>query len=480
MSVSEILRLPFLFLGDCVGYVFAFVGNWLASRPMFVLAKGLMGLLPLVVLSIGVIPTVESALTFGSREVSSDPTDKKETDLTIVDTDQPRKLPAPSRPRVSEPEEVQLSPRVDRNSVLKGLLSEFASAIEARDRGQVTELREQIDQVLQLGVDLGGSAEFHEQAFRYRESQRNVAGALEHLSLLVEERPEFLAEYAKFLKLDGKTAESASVARRAVMQCNSEIVAAADMEESIPSIIRCSLAFRILDNPLEAIRTLKVLPQSAIADNKQAREALINAYLARDAELRISGDLSERFKNLREALEIDSESIRVSANLAGLAAESEEADVFIAEMLEEGSAPWPVHQVLGIRAVSAGDTEAALPHMQKAAELNPRSVLVLNNLAWLYMLRKENLDEALKLTDKALLLDPNEGDVYHTRGNIYLKQEKFTEAIGALETSLRLLDGREDVHEALMRAYKAVGETEIAESHRKERDSRESAGPPSP
>ena len=49
---------------------------------------------------------------------------------------------------------------------------------------------------------------------------------------------------------------------------------------------------------------------------------------------------------------------------------------------------------------------------REAIELEPDNADAHNNLAWLYYTRKENLDQAERLAQKALELNPAKGDIY--------------------------------------------------------------------
>ncbi len=58
-------------------------------------------------------------------------------------------------------------------------------------------------------------------------------------------------------------------------------------------------------------------------------------------------------------------------------------------------------------------------------------------------------------------------EFYDTRGQVYLKMERYTDAIADLETALRQLRGRADIHDRLATAYAAVGDEESAKLHRR-------------
>jgi tetratricopeptide (TPR) repeat protein len=56
-------------------------------------------------------------------------------------------------------------------------------------------------------------------------------------------------------------------------------------------------------------------------------------------------------------------------------------------------------------------TEAEL-YYRKTIDKDPKNADAYNNLAWLYYIRRENLDEAEDLTLKAIELNPLKKDIY--------------------------------------------------------------------
>lgn len=59
-----------------------------------------------------------------------------------------------------------------------------------------------------------------------------------------------------------------------------------------------------------------------------------------------------------------------------------------------------------------GDFDNAEKNYKKAIKKKPYHSDAYNNLAWLYYLKKENLDEAEALVKKALELNPEKKDIY--------------------------------------------------------------------
>jgi tetratricopeptide (TPR) repeat protein len=67
---------------------------------------------------------------------------------------------------------------------------------------------------------------------------------------------------------------------------------------------------------------------------------------------------------------------------------------------------------LGNAHFQKGEWEKAEGYYRLAIEKEPDNADAHNNLAWLYFTRRERLDEAEKLAQKALELNPGKGDLY--------------------------------------------------------------------
>lgn len=67
---------------------------------------------------------------------------------------------------------------------------------------------------------------------------------------------------------------------------------------------------------------------------------------------------------------------------------------------------------LGNVYLQKGDFEAAEMYYRKAIMKNPQDGDAYNNLAWLYFMKKENLDEAESLVLKAIDLNPSSKETY--------------------------------------------------------------------
>ncbi|MCS6905751.1 MAG: tetratricopeptide repeat protein, partial [Bacteroidia bacterium] len=72
-------------------------------------------------------------------------------------------------------------------------------------------------------------------------------------------------------------------------------------------------------------------------------------------------------------------------------------------------------------------------NFKKAIERDPNNALALNNYAYFLALRKERLEEAMLLVNRALALSPNNPSYLDTKGWILYQQQKYAEAKEIIE-----------------------------------------------
>lgn len=108
-------------------------------------------------------------------------------------------------------------------------------------------------------------------------------------------------------------------------------------------------------------------------------------------------------------------------------------------------------------------------YYQKAIEVSPRNGDLYNNLCWVYLSQGKKLKKAESLISRAMELTPEHRGYYlDTLGAIYLKQHRYREAIGVLETAIPFFDETQSdllgqVYRHLGTAYDRIGEGSKAE-----------------
>ena len=84
-----------------------------------------------------------------------------------------------------------------------------------------------------------------------------------------------------------------------------------------------------------------------------------------------------------------------------------------------------------------GQPDSVAATYRQALAQDPDYATALNNLAWHFALRDENLDEALVLSQRSVELEPEEGSYWDTLAEVYLRRGQLAEAEAANEKARR-------------------------------------------
>ncbi len=122
--------------------------------------------------------------------------------------------------------------------------------------------------------------------------------------------------------------------------------------------------------------------------------------------------------------------------------------------------------LLGDLSYRVNDYETAEQAYEKALKLDPKNGDIRNNLAWVYLKTGRHLDKALDLINEALTLNAANRPYYlDTLGVVLLRLGKANDAIKALQESTATIPGDKTELSAeatghLAEAYKAVNDEE--------------------
>ncbi len=122
----------------------------------------------------------------------------------------------------------------------------------------------------------------------------------------------------------------------------------------------------------------------------------------------------------------------------------------------------PVHRVAGLLRANAGFYEQAEAEFQRAIELDPSNGDAYRRLGHVYE-QANQLDQALVALEKAVELDPNYFKVYQDLGAYYSLRGDNREAIRQYEKSVQLASDEPDPHRVLGTAFEDLSQYSEAE-----------------
>ncbi len=137
------------------------------------------------------------------------------------------------------------------------------------------------------------------------------------------------------------------------------------------------------------------------------------------------------------------------------------------ELAESPDLPASLAEVLGTAAAIAGEWGRAQKCLEYATEDDPTNAVAWNNLAYIHSRRPEpDLQAALDMVNRSLQLRPDEFRFRETRGQIYVKLSRWSEAIEDLEFAINGMPDVAAIHQSLASAYEALGNKQLADLHR--------------
>ena len=118
---------------------------------------------------------------------------------------------------------------------------------------------------------------------------------------------------------------------------------------------------------------------------------------------------------------------------------------------------WQLFYYRGVAQERAKDWPAAEKDFQKALELSPDEPYVLNYLAYTWVERRERLDQALPMLEKAVSQRPEEGFIVDSLGWAHFMLGRYPEAVEELERAVSLAPTDPVLNDHLGDAYWKVG-----------------------
>jgi len=114
---------------------------------------------------------------------------------------------------------------------------------------------------------------------------------------------------------------------------------------------------------------------------------------------------------------------------------------------------WSLFYDRGVALERSGQWERAEQDLKHALELKPEQPLVLNYLGYSWIDRGENLDEGLKMIEKAVELRPDDGYIVDSLGWAHYRMGDYAGAVEQLEKAVELVPQDPTINDHLGDAY---------------------------
>jgi Tfp pilus assembly protein PilF len=252
----------------------------------------------------------------------------------------------------------------------------------------------------------------------------DVPSAQKELTILLKNHPRVAAVQA----LDGALR----------LEKNDVAGARASFERALalnPDNLEALSAVTLLDLGQKRVVQARTRLQSSLARDANRPELL--TLLARiEAANR---DFASAEKSLRRAIEVAPDSPSPYNMLAGVYLRTGRSEAGLVE-LDRIAAREPKN--IGVRTMAAMVVDSqrklteAKKRYQQILEIDPTAAVAANNLAWIWANEGEQLDEALRLAQSALVRFPDSPQIQDTIGWIYYRKELPALAVTALRASI--------------------------------------------
>jgi tetratricopeptide (TPR) repeat protein len=172
-----------------------------------------------------------------------------------------------------------------------------------------------------------------------------------------------------------------------------------------------------------------------------------------DAEAMLRKVIDEDPKDISAAQQLG-QLLRSTKNFTGAA---KAYSVAIDRLGTPGPEDWQLFYYRGIANERAKDWAPAEKDFLKALELSPDEPFVLNYLAYTWVERRERLDQALPMLEKAVKARPDEGFIVDSLGWAHFMLGHYDEAVKHLEKAVQLAPTDPVLNDHLGDAYWKVG-----------------------
>ncbi|MDQ2093542.1 tetratricopeptide repeat protein [Rhodalgimonas zhirmunskyi] len=138
-------------------------------------------------------------------------------------------------------------------------------------------------------------------------------------------------------------------------------------------------------------------------------------------------------------------------------------DRAIALIPDPSGGQWFLYYARGISRERIGDWPGAEADLREALKLNPERPEVLNYLGYSLVEKREKLDEALSMIERAVSAQPSSGYIVDSLGWVLYRLGRYNEAVAHMERAAELMPVDPVVNDHLGDVYWAVGRQREAE-----------------
>lgn len=204
----------------------------------------------------------------------------------------------------------------------------------------------------------------------------------------------------------------------------------------------------------------EINPNSAYGKNAQIRTGWVAYRLGR------TGEAKDRLEAVAASYPGDIEALVVLADVSRDSKDWNEAARNYGRAIERLPAlqerHWSLYYARGIAYEQSGQWPLAQADLLKSLELRPDHPQVLNYLAYSWVDRNENLEQAKDMLIKAVSLRPRDGFIIDSLGWLYYRLGEFSDAVVQLEKAVSLEAADPTITDHLADAYWRVGRREEA------------------
>ncbi|MES0863940.1 tetratricopeptide repeat protein [Ruegeria sp. SCPT10] len=179
-----------------------------------------------------------------------------------------------------------------------------------------------------------------------------------------------------------------------------------------------------------------------------------------DAAIEVLQNLSAKKPNLPSVHVALADIQRQQENYAAAVASYDSA-IALTDAASSGN--WFLHYARGISHERLKNWDQAEADFRRALELNPDQPQVLNYLGYSLVERREKLDEALDMIERAVAARPDSGYIVDSLGWVLFRLGRYDEAVDHMERAVALMPVDPVVNDHLGDVYWAVGRDREAE-----------------